>query len=118
MKPSQIIADNMQKIAKAQKEKTMSEPHKLVSGSHKPNERDKKKDGGGMLVMLATKFEMREMRRDPKKLHFVLVCKDVLISTNNLPPLHSAITHVLEDFEDVFPKEISAGLPPLQGIDH
>ena len=50
---------------------------------------------------------------------FVLLYKEVLLSTNDLPcSLPSVVLDLLQDFEDVFPDELPAGLPPLRGIEH
>jgi hypothetical protein len=52
---------------------------------------------------------------------FLLYCKDSLISTSltpNLSSLPSVFTSLLKEFEDVFPKDIPKGLPPLRGIEH
>jgi hypothetical protein len=50
---------------------------------------------------------------------FVLLHKKVLLSTHDLPSsLPSVFLDLLQDFEDVFPDEIPAGLPPLRGIEH
>ena len=68
--------------------------------------------------MLATKSELREVRKNPNQVLFVLVCKDVLISPNDITSLPSVISHLLQDYKDVFPEEIPAGLPPLRGIEH
>ena len=96
----------------------MSALHKLVSESHKPNDRDKKKREENNLIMLATKSEMRDVRNNPSQVLVVLVYKDTLISANNITSLPSVISHLLQDYKDVFPEEIPAGLPPLQGIEH
>ena len=48
----------------------------------------------------------------------VLVYKDALLSANDLTCLPSAVCDVLQEFEDVFPEEVPAGLPPLRGIEH
>lgn len=84
--PSQIVIDNMQKIevkvengrGKEQKSvipQKVSESHKLQLNGKRKNEGEKK------LVMIATKFDLREMRDDPTLMHFVLLYKDVLLST-------------------------------------
>ena len=46
------------------------------------------------------------------------MCKDILISPNNITSLPSVVSHLLQDYGDVFPKETSAGLPPIRGIEH
>ena len=45
--------------------------------------------------------------------------KEALFNTNKLnTSLPSFIVSLLHEFEDVFPEEISKGLPPIQGIEH
>jgi hypothetical protein len=46
------------------------------------------------------------------------VNKDVLISANDITSLPSVVADLLQDFEDVFPQETPAGLPPIKGIEH
>ncbi len=96
MTPSQIINENCQKLeVVVQSDKKREQKiviHKSVSESHKPKQNGKKKSEGEKLVMLATKSEMREMRDDPTMLHFVLLYKDALISTNELTSLPSVVS--------------------------
>jgi hypothetical protein len=44
--------------------------------------------------------------------------KNTLLSANDITSLPSVISHLLQDFKDVFPEETPTGLPPLQGIEH
>jgi hypothetical protein len=46
------------------------------------------------------------------------VYKDTLLSTNDLTSVPSVITHVLQEYNDVFPEETPARLPPLRDIEH
>jgi hypothetical protein len=69
-------------------------------------------------IMIATKSEMREMRDNPHMMRFVLLCKDAILSTNDMTSLPSVVSNVRQAFNDVFPEEIPAGLPPLRGIEH
>jgi hypothetical protein len=50
---------------------------------------------------------------------YALICKDALISLHDLqqllPPI---VADILQDYVDVFPCEVPAGLPPLRGIEH
>jgi hypothetical protein len=65
-----------------------------------------------------SKSDLREVRNTTAPF-FVLLHKEVLLSTNDLPSsLHSVVLDLLQDFEDVFLDEIPAGLPPLRGIEH
>ncbi|XP_066324002.1 uncharacterized protein [Miscanthus floridulus] len=68
--------------------------------------------------LFVSKSDMREARNTTAPF-FVLLHKEVLLSTNDLPSsLPSVVLDLLQDFEDVFPDEIPAGLPPLRGIEH
>jgi len=41
------------------------------------------------------------------------------LSSNSLDPsLHSSISSLLQEFEDLFPEETPSGLPPIRGIEH
>jgi hypothetical protein len=58
------------------------------------------------------------VRNNPYQVLFVLVNKDVLISADDITSLPSDVADLLQDFEDVFPQETPAGLPPIRGIEH
>ena len=84
--------------------KNSSAFHKLVSESHKPNMRDNKKREGENLVMLATKSEMRDVRKNPDQVLIILVCKDTLLSANDLTSVPSVVLCVLQEYKDLFPR--------------
>ena len=87
-----------------------------MSECHKPNTSGKNREHEGKRrVMIATKSEMRN---NPHMMYFVLLYKDTILSTNNMTPRSSVVSNVLQAFNDVLPEEISAGLPPLRGIEH
>jgi hypothetical protein len=120
MTPQQIIAEHLQKSSevkveseKEREKKNLSAISKSVSESQMPNLSDKNKRAGENLVMLATKFEMREVRNNPTQVLIVLVYKDTLLLANNLTSIPSVIAHVLQDYNDVFSEETPVGLPPL-----
>ena len=84
MTPRQIMAEYLQKkpeISPASKggeeRNKLSDIHNSVSECHKPNLRGKMKGEGEHLVMLATKSELREVRKNPNQVLFVLMWKDV-----------------------------------------
>jgi hypothetical protein len=86
MTTQQIMAEDLQKkteisaASRGEEQKKLSAIHNSVSECYKPNLRDKKKEVGEHLVMVATKSELREVRNNPYQVLFVLVSKDVLIS--------------------------------------
>jgi hypothetical protein len=125
MTPQQIMAKHLQKKTEisttsrgGEEQKKLSVIHNSVSKCYKPNSRDKKKEEGEHQVMLATKSELREVRNNPYQVLFVLVNKDVLISPNDITSRPSVVANLLQDFEDVFPQETPARLPPIRGIEH
>jgi hypothetical protein len=71
---------------------------------------------GGYLF--STKSEVNELLAS-NSVSYALICKDVLISLHDLqqslPPI---VADILQEYADVFPSEIPAGLPPLWGIEH
>jgi hypothetical protein len=70
------------------------------------------------LVLLATKEDMREFREDPTAMPLVLMYKGEILVSNDMTHLPFGVSSVLQDFGDVFPEEVPAGLPPLHGIEH
>jgi hypothetical protein len=66
---------------------------------------------GGCL--LTTKSEVNELLAS-NSVSYALICKDALISLHNLqqllPPI---VADILQEYVDVFPSEVLAGLPPL-----
>ena len=68
---------------------------------------------------LATKSEVKRLFLSKQPL-YLLVCKNYVLTTNtfnnhDLPP---SVLSLLQDFEDVFPKDVPSGLPPKRGIEH
>jgi hypothetical protein len=120
MSPTQVIATNMQKkmSESERKKKDTSVVHKSVCESHNPNMSGKRNNERKSMVVVATKSEMRKMRENPNTTHFVLLYKDTILTANDMTSLPSVVSNVLQAFEDVFPEEVPAGLPPLCGIEH
>ena len=70
---------------------------------------------------LAKASEVRKvlLAREPL---YLLYCKDSKVSAENSNELtifvSPSVEPLLEEFKDVFPKEIPHGLPPSRGIEH
>ena len=68
--------------------------------------------------MMARKRDMRELR-EPNAPFFVPMYKETLLAANDLPStLPSVLFYLLQEYEDVFPKEVPPGLPPTRGIEN
>jgi hypothetical protein len=113
----QKSSDVRNESGKEGEKKNLSTFHKSESETHKPHMRDKKREGEN-LVMIATKSEMRDVRKNSDQVLIILVWKDTLLSANDLRSVPSVVARVLQKYKDVFLEETPAGLPPLCGIEH
>ena len=90
-----------------------------VSNVNKPNQSDiTKSERVPNLLILATKEDMREFSEDPTAIPLVLMYKGEVLVSNDMTPISLGVSTVLQEFEDVFPEDVPAGLPPLRGIEH
>jgi hypothetical protein len=68
--------------------------------------------------LLATKSDINELIA-ATSVAYALVCKDALISIHDMQhSLSPAVANILQEYSDVFPSEIPAGLPPIRDIEH
>jgi hypothetical protein len=70
-------------------------------------------------VLLATRADFDALRVDHLPC-YALVCSSMLASLDDalsleIPP---AASNLLQEYADVFPKDLPPGLPPLRGIEH
>jgi hypothetical protein len=109
MSSEAIVRDDIANAAKAKTE------NNKISKSVGNNEDGIKLKGH---CLLATKSDINELIASTL-VAYALVCKDALFSVqdmqHSLPP---AIANILQEYSDVFPSEIPAGLPPIRGIEH
>jgi hypothetical protein len=72
----------------------------------------------GAYILMATKEDLREFGDDPMVIPLMLVYKGEILVSNDNSPLSLGVSSVLQEFDDIFPEEVPAGLPPLCGIEH
>ncbi|WVZ80713.1 hypothetical protein U9M48_028170 [Paspalum notatum var. saurae] len=108
MTPDQIIKDDLARATKTAKQlaPTPSTPVNAEIKLHAP-------------VLLATHADFDDLR-DTHLPCYALVCSSMLVSLDAAPPLDipPAVSHLLQEYADVFPKDLPPGLPPLRGIEH
>jgi hypothetical protein len=70
-------------------------------------------------ILLATKSDFDDLRDDNLPC-YALVCSHMLFSLDDAPSLDipPVVTKLLQDYADVFPKELPPVLPPIRGIEH
>jgi hypothetical protein len=109
MTPEAILCDD---VAKATKAKSESKKNAKSAAAKKDEIRLKGH------CLLATKSDINELI-DSTSVVYALVFQDALISIHDmehsLPP---AVANVLQEYSDIFPSEIPAGLPPIREIEH
>jgi hypothetical protein len=118
----EILQDDL-KRKQRESEKHLSEIHKhseivFPQPNKTPQPQITKTKGKEGLVMMARKGDLKDLS-EPNAMFFVLIYKDTLLSTNDLPStLPSVVFDVLQEHEDLFPAEVPPGLPPKKGIEH
>jgi hypothetical protein len=70
-------------------------------------------------VLLATHADFDDIR-DAHFPCYARVCSSVLVSLDDAPSLDIplAVANLLQEYFDVFSKDLPPGLPPLHGIEH
>ena len=124
LSPKEIYASDVARMKREESEKRkLSEaPNTSKGETPNPSSHIKPHSTSKQLRQNECLFVSRSDLRDVTNTtapFFVLLYKEVLLSTNDLPcSLPSVVLDLLQDFEDVFPDELPAGLPPLRGIEH
>ncbi|XP_038986478.1 uncharacterized protein LOC120111977 [Phoenix dactylifera] len=120
LKPLQAYEDQI-RIARECKKREGESERKNANERSEIESREKsiqKKEKSKKMSVFAEKNEVKSVMFSRQQL-LVLMYKDVYLSTNDLnPSLPSVVVTLLQEFEDIFPKEIPNGLPPLRGIEH
>ncbi|KAK1679176.1 hypothetical protein QYE76_040024 [Lolium multiflorum] len=108
MSPQQIVNESRQKIEVNLEDAPLDrrENCNIVSDITKS-------ERVNSLVSLATKEDMREFSEDPTAMPLVLLYRGTVLVSNDMTPLPLGVSNVLQEFGDVFPDEVPAGLPPL-----
>ena len=102
MTPQQIMAEQLQRssdvrvVSEGDKEKNnLSAINKSVSESHPPKFGGQNKSEGKKSVLIATKSEMRDVRKNADQVLFVLLYKDAILSANDITSLPSIVANLL-----------------------
>jgi hypothetical protein len=135
MSPKQVLEDQ-NRI-----QQSLSE---VKEGSEKKNERKERKEGvekrgreGGNSEVGKGSLREEKKREEKKRVSLYAKQKEVrracennqpmilcvykgayLANPDSTPPPPLAIQSVLQEYNDVFPEEVPAGLPPIRGIEH
>ena len=112
---------------KRDEEKLEKQKKKKDSKTLAPKVKEKEKEGRCSSKKVVKKESHLETKRDIKRAlllkqsFYLLLSRETSLSTATIPLLETILLKVqelLQEFGDVFPKEIPPGLPPLKGIEH
>src|SRR3954467_3574564 len=124
MSPEQIMKDDHARASKNKQEKNKSENEiaaKEFEQQHKPNSKSSPAVSNEIKLtsptLLATKADILDLDVS-QYVCYAFVCREPLFSFEELPPLPSVVTDLLQEFLDVFPQDVPPGLPPIRGIEH
>jgi hypothetical protein len=108
MTPEQIVKDDLARAVKTAKEQEPS-----------PSTSDKSEIKFNAPVLLATRADFDDIR-DAHLPCYALICSRLLVSLGDAPFLDipSAVADLLQEYADVFSKDLPPGLPSLRGIEH
>jgi hypothetical protein len=108
MTPEQIVKNDLARAVKTAKEQEPS-PSTSAKSEIKLN----------APVLLATRADFDDIR-DAHLPCYALICSRVLVSLDDAPSLDipPAVADILQEYTDVFSKDLLLGLPPLRGIEH
>jgi hypothetical protein len=108
MTPEQIVKDDLARAVKTAKKQEPS-----------PSTSDKSEIKLNAPILLATRADFDDIR-NAHLLCYALVCSRMLVSLVDAPSLDipPAVANLLQEYADVFPKDLPLGLPPLFGIEH
>ena len=69
-------------------------------------------------TLLATKSDISDWDVNTS-VCYAIICKEVLFSFEDMPSfLPPVVANILQEYADIFPKEMPPGLPPIRGIEH
>jgi hypothetical protein len=92
------------------------EKHKKNNAKHVYENKKEIKLKGSCFI--ATKADLVEIDANTA-VCYALICKQTLFSLEDIPfSLPPIVTNLLQEYADIFPKEVPSGLPPIRGIEH
>ncbi|RDY01291.1 hypothetical protein CR513_15377, partial [Mucuna pruriens] len=110
--PKEVIEDQLKMKKREKKRKKKLRERKIVRKLKKKRIRKIK-----MRIYYLVKKSIKKVLLNKKKSILLLPTNMRLVLNSPLNSLFVAFERMLEEFKDIFPKEMLEGLPPIQGIE-
>jgi hypothetical protein len=126
MSPEAILKDELARASKLKNQEHAKSENQIVAKElekHKKNNakhvyENKKEINLKGSCFIATKSDLVEIDANTV-VCYALICKQILFSLEDIPSsLPPIVTNLLQEYADIFPKEVPSGLPPIRGIEH
>jgi hypothetical protein len=125
MTPEQILKDDLARASRSKNQEHSKSENQIVVDELAPFAKQDKSDPRSSkeiklkgVAFLATRAEISEIDASINEC-YGLICKEALFSFEDMPlSLPPAVANLLQEYKDVFRKEVPPGLPPVRGIEH
>lgn len=126
MSPEDVLKDELARAKKLNIKKHLESENQIIAkeleqrtkNNAKPTPDKKNEIKLKGTCLLSTKSDLQEFDVSTD-VCYALICKETLFSLEDIPiSLPPAVTNLLQEYADVFPKEVPPGLPPIRGIEH
>ncbi|XP_057986077.1 uncharacterized protein LOC131170622, partial [Hevea brasiliensis] len=113
-----VVSEQDKGGCEERKESKENIPRVLEKGESSAQKESCAERGERKLSLYAKGRDVRNAMFANKQM-LLIVFKDSCLSTSDLDPnLPSVVVSLLQEYEDVLPEEMPAGLPPIRGIEH
>jgi hypothetical protein len=125
MSPEAILRDELVRANKIRNHEHVVSENQTIANELEKNKKSNKSDHHTKTAIkltgscyLVTKSDLNDIDASTTTC-YALVCKETLFPIEDISiSLSPAITNLLQEYADVFPKEVPPGMPPIRGIEH
>ena len=120
LSPKQVYEDQMKLLSEVEKKrKSEAETSRKNESEKKNSEKESvEREGKAKMSFYAKESEVRKAFIADQPMIFMVYKESYPTNNETNQSLPSLAISLLQEFEDVFPKEVPSGLTPIRGIEH